>query len=240
MALFKRSAQKEYLEFEELVFTLQRKNIKNIHLRIKPSDGALVITCPMRTSQRCLHLFIQTNLKWIRQKQKNLLDSVRCTPEGYHAGSLHYVDGKAHILQFFDDQPVSGIKSTPPVLQLQTSKPFCAQTNQKLLEQWYRHRLSEQIPPLITKWEPKIKRNVCEWRIKKMKTRWGTCNPAAQRIWLNLELAKTPHECLEYVLVHEMVHLLERSHNATFHAYMDTFLPDWRQRKMLLSRFIIG
>ena len=97
-----------------------------------------------------------------------------------------------------------------------------------VLHRWYRQRLSEQIPLLIVKWEPVVGVEVADWAIRKMKTRWGSCNPDAQRIWLNLELAKKPSTCLEYILVHEMVHLLERHHNDEFRAYMDRLLPQWR------------
>ena len=106
------------------------------------------------------------------------------------------------------------------------------------MTEWYRKELRELIPPLIAKWEPILGVRVNEFGIKKMKTRWGSCNPEVKRIWLNLELAKKSPTCIEYVLVHEMAHLLERSHNETFVAYMDKFLPNWRAIKAELNGLI--
>jgi predicted metal-dependent hydrolase len=105
----------------------------------------------------------------------------------------------------------------------------------KVLTEWYRRQLKQLLPALIEKWQPIIDVEVKAWGVKQMKTRWGTCNIPAQRIWLNLELIKKPLNCLEYVVVHEMVHLLERHHNARFKAYMDEFLPHWREHKFALN-----
>ena len=106
----------------------------------------------------------------------------------------------------------------------------------KLLDSYYRNQLQEEIPRLRGHWEQRMGVQLADCRIKKMRTKWGSCNIDAARVWLNLELAKKPYECLEYVFVHELVHLLERNHNARFIAYMDQFMPDWRQRRALLNR----
>ncbi|MDD1607796.1 MAG: M48 family metallopeptidase, partial [Methylococcaceae bacterium] len=111
---------------------------------------------------------------------------------------------------------------------------------QSLLNEWYRKQLKAQIPPLIAKWEQTIGVTVSDWGVKQMKTKWGTCNISAKRIWLNLELAKKPTRCLEYIVVHEMVHLLERHHNDTFTAYMDQFMPQWRCYRDELNQFILN
>ncbi|MBU0960972.1 MAG: M48 family metallopeptidase, partial [Proteobacteria bacterium] len=106
----------------------------------------------------------------------------------------------------------------------------------QLLHEWYRAQLKIRIPGLLERWQPRVQRKVSEWHIKKMKTRWGTCNITKSRIWLNLELAKKPEECLEYILVHEMVHLLERCHNKQFYEHMDRLLPMWRNVDRLLKK----
>jgi len=105
-----------------------------------------------------------------------------------------------------------------------------------ILYRWYRQLLRDEIPKLIAKWEPVIQSNVADWGIKRMKTRWGTCNKGAGRIWINLELAKKPPSCLEYILVHEMIHLLERHHSDRFREYMDRFMPSWRRYQEELNR----
>ena len=121
-------------------------------------------------------------------------------------------------------------------LTLYISPNTSRENRERVLLEWYRRELKRHIPALIAKWEPVIGEPVAEWGVKRMKTKWGSCNPEQRRIWLNLELAKKPPECLEYVLVHEMVHLLERHHNNAFRAYMDKFLPQWRSYRQLLNQ----
>ena len=135
-----------------------------------------------------------------------------------HSGKHHVRQGKENYLQLW-------------------IRPNTTTLNKaKVVQAFYRQQLAEEVPKLLDKWLPRMAVQLQDWRVKQMKTKWGSCNIEASRLWLNLELAKKPHACLEYVLVHELVHLLERNHNARFMSYMDQFLPDWRERRELLNR----
>ena len=152
-------------------------------------------------------------------------------------GESHYVQGRRYRLDVVEhDGPSSICQPNNTTLQLRVRPGTDRGKREAVLHRWYRQRLHEQIPELIALWEPVLGVKVTEWRIKKMKTRWGTCNIESRRIWINLELAKKPSECLEYILVHEMVHLLERHHNYLFRAHMDQLMPQWRLHREILNR----
>jgi hypothetical protein len=153
-------------------------------------------------------------------------------------GESHYVQGRRYRLDVVEQNAPATVRlRNNTFLELRVRPGTDRQKREAVLAQWYRQQLRQQIPALIARWEPIIGVTVAEWGIKKMKTRWGTCNIQARRIWLNLELAKKPVACLEYILVHEMVHLLERQHNDQFRAYMDRFLPQWRLHRDTLNQF---
>ncbi len=153
------------------------------------------------------------------------------------SGEIHDYRGKSYPLKIIEH-------SAPPkvwidgndMLEMRVRSGTDRGKRLRILEEWYRYQLKQQVPELITRWEKVIGVPVKEWGIKKMKTRWGTCNIKAGRIWLNLELAKKPQKCLEYIVVHEMTHLLERYHNARFYRFMDSWMPDWRDYRDILNR----
>lgn len=226
-------------DYRDVRIQVHRKKIKRMYLRIQPSTGIVRISCPLRTTQQQLQHFAQLHYAWIHHT-KNTLQSLNCcNTSDFSNGSAHFYRGQRYLLHTTPSKKTSVLRHQTAI-EIASPTPECNTSNQRLLEQWYRSELKHPLPSLIQHWEPIIGRQVRQWRIKKMKTRWGTCNPSAQRIWLNAELAKTPFQCWEYVLVHEMVHLLERSHNAVFQGYMDRFLPDWRNAKSLLTAYLIG
>jgi predicted metal-dependent hydrolase len=151
-------------------------------------------------------------------------------------GESHYLWGHRYRLEVIERHGKHDITIKNNQKLLLTVSPDTTRTNRELvLNEYYRTALKQRIPGLIAKWEPIIGREVAEWGIKKMKTKWGSCTISQRRIWLNLELAKKPPECLEYILVHEMVHLLERHHNDNFRAHMDTFMPQWHFHRDVLN-----
>jgi predicted metal-dependent hydrolase len=216
-----------------------RKRIKHIHLAIYPPDGRLRISAPLRVDDATLSVFVMSKTNWIAKQRANLLTlhSQWVRPElKYNSGEHHLYRGKNYLLNIIHQQSGGRVEVRDDMnidvyVKLHANKE---QRRQVLIE-WYRSQLKQLIPPLIEKWQPLIGIEVKEWRVKKMKTRWGTCNITAQRIWLNLELIKKPAICLEYVVVHEMVHFLERYHNARFKAHMDRFIPNWREIKLALN-----
>jgi predicted metal-dependent hydrolase len=152
-------------------------------------------------------------------------------------GESHYVQGRRYRLSIVEHEGPPEVRFTKnTIMELRVRPGMSAHQREAVLQRWYREQLRAQIPPLIAKWEPALGVRVAEWGIRKMKTHWGTCNTAAGRIWINLELAKKQASCLEYVLVHEMVHLLERHHNECFKGLMDTYMPQWRIYRDRLNR----
>ena len=214
-----------------------RKNIKNLHLGVYPPSGRVRIAAPLRLSDDAVRLAVTTRLGWIRRQQAKFNGQERQSERQMVSGESHYVRGRRYRLDIVEDdasRPISlrnNARLEVPI-RLGTSRL----DRDIVLQKWYRQQLRNQLPPLIAKWELRIGVKVAECRIKKMKTRWGSCNAAARRIWLNLELAKKRPSSLEYILVHEMVHLLERHHNDRFKNYMDRVMPQWRLYREELNR----
>lgn len=214
-----------------------RKDIKNLHLAVYPPDGQVRISAPRSMSEDALRLAVVTRLGWIRRQQARFAAQERQSEREMVGGESHYVWGVRYRLQVEE-------ADSPPRVQVGGSKLFLRvrpgtspEKRLAILNAWYRAELKARIPMLIEKWLPVVGVKLSAWGVKRMKTRWGTCNTAQKRIWLNLELAKKPPQCLEYVLVHELVHLLERRHNDRFRELMDGFLPLWRQYREDLNRY---
>lgn len=218
------------LELGGIPFELTRKAIKNINLRIN-REGHVKISAPLHCSDVEIHSFIHSKRDWIKHHALKLQS--RAVQQNYQfiAGEQHFYLGEPHTIDFRLQTGSEKIVLDTPYIYFYIDE--CRSENEKnhLLQSWYRDQLRSMLPAMIKHWEPILDVTVKEWRIKKMKTRWGTCNPRAQRIWLNLELIKKPLKCLEYVLVHEMVHLLEPSHNQRFYQLMSKFMPEWKVYK---------
>jgi predicted metal-dependent hydrolase len=195
------------------------------------------VAVPLRTTDETVRLAVISRLGWIRRQQNTLEQQERQSEREMVTGESHFVQGRRYRLDVIEqDAPASVVIRNRKTLELRVRPGTDRDKREDVLQRWYRHLLREQIPDLQAKWEPVIGVQVASCAIKRMKTRWGTCNIEQRRIWLNLELAKKPPACLEYILVHEMVHLLERHHNDRFLAYMNDFLPQWRLHREELSR----
>ena len=212
------------------------KEIKNIHLSVYPPTGRVRISAPSGMKIDTLRLYAISRLGWIKKQRRKLQGQERETPREYLNRESHYLWGKRYLLKIVE-------RDAPPFVDLQHStivlyiRPDASEEKkQVILYEWYRKQLKVAIPDLITLWEKRVGAGVQEFGIKKMKTKWGTCNPEVRRIWVNLELAKKPRECLEYIVVHEMVHLLERHHNDRFVSFMDNVMPEWRSIRDDLNR----
>ena len=191
------------------------KDIKNVHLSVHPPTGRVRISAPLHMNLDTICVFAISKLDWIRRQQRKLQNQERETAREYLDGESHYLWGKRYLLEVLEKDAVPRVELKHSQILLQVCPGADRAKREAVLHNWYRQQLREQIPPLIAKWERETGVTVSEWRIKKMKTRWGTCNTHARRIWLNLELAKKSVSCLEYVLVHEMTHLLEHRHNCS-------------------------
>ena len=212
------------------------KDIKNVHLSVHPPAGRVTISAPARMSLDTVRLFAISKLAWIRREQRKLRDQVRETPREHVERESHYVWGKRYLLSVSErDRPPSvELRANRIVLYVRPGTGDDAKL--AVVERWYREQLKDATPALVAKWEPLLGVSVGRVFVRRMKTRWGSCNPANRTIRLNTDLAKKPPECLEYIVVHEMVHLLEPTHNARFVALMDRFLPGWPHRRDALNR----
>lgn len=221
----------------ELSVDVIHKNIKNMHLSVHPPDGRVRISAPLRVSEEAVRLFIISKIEWIRKHQRNFADQDREPQRQYKERESHYFQGRRYLLRITEhDAPPKVVLQSKTHLDLYVRADHSTPENrQAVIKAWYRSELKKLIPPIIQKWEQQIGVTVAEWRIKQMRTRWGTCNIPQKRIWINLELAKKPLHCLEYVVVHEMIHLLERQHNERFFKLMQQYIPQWKCYKKELN-----
>lgn len=221
---------------EDIPIELTHKKMKNIRLRVCQPDGEVKVSAPYGTKLALIESFLYSKLDWIRQHQKNLERREKKPEQKFNTGELHYFKGKPYPLEVTINKSKSCVIFSKEKLILNVRDKSSSEKKEQALNEWYRHQLKTEIKRLIKKYEPIMEVSVAEFGVKNMKTNWGSCNYSARRIWLNLQLAKKPSECLEYVVVHEMVHLLEPSHNKRFYTFMDSFLPQWTQYKEELDK----
>jgi predicted metal-dependent hydrolase len=219
----------EHIEVAGIDIEIVRKDIKNMHLAVYPPLGRVRIATPDRMQSDSLRLFAISKLHWIKKQQAKFRAQLRETPRTYQTGESHYFKGKRYLLKVTHTSTKSDVKvGSKKILELMVPEHYDIQQREEVLREWHRKQLKEAVPALLQKWEPKLGVKVDGWGVKQMRTKWGTCSVDSKRIWLNLELSKKPENCLEYIVVHELVHLLERTHNERFVTYMDEFLPNWR------------
>ncbi len=221
----------------EYTIEVVRKNIKNLHLGVYPPAGRIRLAVPQQLDDETIRLHIVSKLGWIKKAIAQFEQAERLSKLEYITGESHYLEGKRYLLNVISDAGVNKIELRGNTYIDLYEKPGTEIGHRSIMmQEWYRVRLKVRVEPLLTKWQEIIGVQINDWAIKQMKTRWGTCNIGAKRIWINLELAKKPEECLEYIIVHELVHLLEKHHNDNFRALMDKHMPDWRVRKDRLNK----
>lgn len=223
------STSAEKIAIANLEIDVIRKNIKNMHLAVYPPTGRIRLSAPQRTDPEVVRLFAISKLGWIKKHVKNFKEQPRETKRQYVTGESHYFLGNRFLLKVLEHNgyskvDLSGVKH----IQLKVKSGTSAEEKGSIMKEWYRKELKKIVPDLIEKWEKIIGVKANDWGIKHMRTKWGACNTVEKRIWLNLELAKKPMNCIEYIIVHELVHLLERHHNENFVKHMDQFMPKWR------------
>jgi len=208
---------------------VNQKPIRHVYLRVDSQAGPVKVSAPINFDKELIRRFVVKKRMWILEQQKKYSRQEKDLGYQYVSGEYHYVDGLSVQLVIIGIEGRPFIKLLdPPLLEMHVNLTMSQKQKRNLLGQWYRERLTAQIPKLIYKWEPIMGVKVSEWRIRKMKTRWGSCNFQRKRIWLNLELARWPLACLEYVVVHEMTHLIEPTHNQRFWGILDKVMPEWK------------
>lgn len=220
---------------------LVRKPIKNLHLAVLPPMGKVRITAPIAMKDDAIRTLLATKISWIKKQQAKFQGQERQTAREYVSGESHYFLGKRYRLEvlYEDKPPQVEIKSNGKIILCVRPHSSIAK-REEVMTEWYREQLRDIAQALIEKWQNKIGVRTRLWGIKRMKTRWGTCNQKTARITLNLELAKKPISCIEYVIVHELVHLIEKKHNDRFVKLMTKYIPKWRSEKEELNRLILA
>lgn len=231
----------ESVKIYNLEVNVLKKNIKNIHLGVYPPNGRIRVAAPLKTTDEAIKLLVISRIPWIKRQQSRFINQERQTKREYISGESHFFMGNRYLLNvvYVDSEPKIEIKNKNHI-DLYVRLGTTIQKKGELLDDFYRSELKKYIPSFITKWQDLTGISVEEFKIKKMKTKWGTCNPEYKRVWLNLELAKKPIHCSEYVLVHEMVHLIEKNHTDKFQKLMESFMPQWKRYKDELNDSVLG
>lgn len=216
------------------------KNIKNVHLSVHPPTGKVRVSAPKRVGMETLRVYLISKLDWIRRNQKKIQVQERETPREYLERESHYVWGRRYLLRIIERDQAPSVEMDHQRLLLTVRPGAGIDKRREVMDQWYRDELKNAALPMIAKWEPIMGVRVSRVHVQRMKTKWGSCNHAARSIRLNTELAKKPPELLEYIIVHEMAHLLEPTHNERFTTLMDRFLPSWKHRREQLNQLPVG
>lgn len=212
-----------------------KKDIKNMHLAVLPPDGRVRVSAPVTLSDDSIIMFVRTKLDWIRKQQERFRNQPRQSERQYVSGETVYIWGKQYFLQVEYSYKGNNLVLSGDKAILTVRKESTTQQRENFVNEWYRGILKAEIAKLLPKWEKLTGLYCSSWQTKYMTTKWGTCNTSTKKIWLNLQLAKKPIECLEYVILHELAHLRVRNHGPEFVAILDQYMPYWRERKQLLN-----
>ncbi len=225
----------DQIQVGDLLVDVTIKNIKHIHLSVHPPHGQVRITAPRRVNFDTLRLFSNSKIDWIKKQQLKLRQRVWESPREYVDREGHFLWGKRYLLKIIETNGRARVEVTSSELVLYARPNASRIEKHETVETWYRDQIRQAVPPLLAKWAPLFGGDVRRIFIQKMKTRWGSCNTRTRTIRLNTELAKKPPVCLEYVLVHELAHFLERKHNARFKSIMSAHMPEWQQYRRDLN-----
>lgn len=226
---------RDVLDLGELQAEVTRKAIKHVHLSVLPPVGKVRVAAPQGMPLDTIRLFVISKLSWIRSQQRKLQAQERETPREYLNKESHYLWGKRYLLEISHADAAPAVSLTPRKLKLQV-RPGADQARcEEVLDGWYRQQVRDAVPALLAKWEPILKVKAQRVFVQRMKTKWGSCNHRAGNIRLNTELVKKPKDLVEYVVVHEMLHLLEPTHNERFVALLDRWWPQWREARRELN-----
>lgn len=228
------------IELGDITVDVTLKRIKNIHLSVHPPTGQVRISAPLHVDMETLRVFVASKLGWIKKQQQRLQGQERETRREYIDRESHYAWGRRYLLQVHENDGAPGVELKHSQMILHVRPGADRVRKQAVLDAWYHQQIRQAAPALIAKWEAALGVKAKRLYVRRMKTKWGSCNPRAGSVRLNSELAKKPPECLEYVVVHELAHLIEPTHNARFAAVMDKHLPNWKLLRSELNRAPLG
>ena len=223
------------LEIAGIPVRIIKKDIKNMHLYVKPPDGHVEVSAPQHLSDESIAMFVRTRVGWIKKQQEKFRVQPRQTEREYISGETLYVWGKQFFLQVEHSNRGNALELSGDRAILTVRKESTPQQRENYVNEWYRERLKAEIEKRLPKWETLTGLHCSSWQTKYMTTKWGTCNTKTGKIWINLQLAKKPFECLDYVLLHELAHLRVKDHGPEFTAVLDEFMPYWRDIRKELN-----
>ncbi len=235
------NTESHHIHVHGIAIEVVRKGIKNLHLGVYPPHGRVRVAAPLGMSEEAIRMAIVTRLAWINKQRAKFAEQPRQSEREAVTGESHYYLGKRYRLRVHEQEGASRLALTGNTrMDLYVRPGLDASAREAIILRWYRDRLRELIPPLLAKWELELNVKATRLGIKRMKTRWGSCNPASGSVWFNLELAKKPPQCLEYLVVHELLHLIDRTHGDRFKALLDQHFPQWRIIRSELNRAPLG
>ncbi len=223
------------IQIGDISIRLTKKDIKNVHLSVHPPDGRVTLVAPTATRPDVARAYAISKLGWIRDQQRQLKSQARETPRKFIERESHYLWGRRYLMSvvYRDAKPCVRLDHKRITLMIRSDSN--AEKRAEVIHEWHKSLLHDAIPPLIAKWETKLGVKVSGYFLQRMKTKWGGCNHRAGHIRLNTELVKKPKDLLEYVIVHEMAHLLEPTHNDRFIAILEKHYPTWREARVELN-----
>ena len=224
-----------YLTVRDIEVDVEFKDVKNLHIAVEPPLGRVRVAAPLSLTEDQVRLAVLQRYSWIRKQQVQFRNAPRQSQREMTTGESHYVWGRRLRLAVIERPGRPHFEVSGDRLLLYTNGEMSPDQHRQQLDQWYRQQLRHALPPLIETWEKRLDVVVPKWSVRRMKTKWGSCNRETRHIWFNVELAKKPLECLEYIVVHEMTHYFERGHGHRFIELMDAELPEWRSRRASLN-----
>jgi len=224
------------LNINGIEIDVEKKKIKHMYIRVTPPAGRVKITAPVSVTAAAISRFAFSRLDWIEKQRREMADWPQSQEPRYITGEDYYLWGRRYRLEVAYSSARNAVAVEGLSLRLRVRPDSTPEQRGRVLDRWRRRLLQAAVPPILARCEQLVGVQADEWRIRNMRTRWGTCHVQKKRIWLNLQLTQRAPECLEYVIIHELVHLLEKRHNAVFYAYLDRFCPDWRAIQKQLSR----
>lgn len=231
----------EQISISDITIDVVRKDIKNIHLAVYPPTGRIRLAAPLNVSDDAIRLFAISKIAWIKRNQRKFEGQERIAVRVYKQRESHYFLGQRYLLNIIEENTTPKVVvRSKTYIDLYIRPNTSTEKRQEIMTEWYRAELKKLIPPIIAKWEKTTKIEVNDWQVKLMKTKWGSCNIEDRKIWINLELIHKPIHCLEYIILHEIVHLKERHHNERFQYYMDTYLPNWKSIRAELNKLPVS
>ncbi len=228
------------IDLGEIPVDVILKDIKNIHLSVNPPDGKVRISAPLRMDLDTIRVFAISKLNWIKKEQRKMREQERETAREYLELESHYLWGKRYLMKIIEVEAPPSVDLKHNAMILSVRSGMSEEKRREVVDEWYRGRLREKAEPMISQWEPRLGVKVNRLFIQRMKTRWGSCNPERGYVRLNTHIAKKPVQCLEYLLVHEMLHMIEPTHNASFKALLDKHMPQWEDLRRLMNRLPVS